>query len=159
MRGGGGGAAGISEEDKLDAGAAKQVLRRAWRMLRPYRRLVITGAVLSVLWTGTIVAGPFLVRYGIDQGLRQDDEGALNLAVACFVGVTALSYVSYRSLIIAVNLVGENFLRDLRVRVFDHLQALSMAFFDREKAGVIVSRMTPTSSRSPSSCRSGSSCS
>ena len=96
MRGGGGGGAGISEEDKLDAGAAKQVLRRAWWMLRPYRRLVVTGAVLSVLWTATIVAGPFLVRYGIDKGLRQDDEGALNLAIGCFVAVTALSYVSYR---------------------------------------------------------------
>ncbi|HEX7134700.1 MAG TPA: ABC transporter ATP-binding protein, partial [Iamia sp.] len=34
------------------------------------------------------------------------------------------------------------FLRQLRVRVFDHLQRLSMAFFDREKAGVVVSRMT-----------------
>jgi hypothetical protein len=51
-------------------------------MLRPYRRLVITGAVLSVLWTATIVAGPFLVRYGIDKGLRRDDSGALNLAIA-----------------------------------------------------------------------------
>ena len=38
--------------------------------------------------------------------------------------------------------VGEGFLRDLRIRVFDHLQRLSMPFYDREKAGVIVSRMT-----------------
>src|SRR3546814_849260 len=38
--------------------------------------------------------------------------------------------------------IGEAFLRDLRVRVFDHLQRLSMPFYDREKAGVIVSRMT-----------------
>ena len=37
---------------------------------------------------------------------------------------------------------GEGFLRDLRIRVFDHLQQQSMAFFDREKAGVLVSRMT-----------------
>ena len=38
--------------------------------------------------------------------------------------------------------VGEGFLRDLRVRVFDHLLRLSMPFYDREKAGVLVSRMT-----------------
>lgn len=142
MRGGGGGGIGISDEDKLDGESAKQVLRRAWRMLAAYRRSVIIGGLLSVLWTTTIVAGPFLVRYGIDNGLRQDDEGALNIAVGCFVGVTLLSYISYRSLIVAVNLVGENFLRDLRIRVFDHLQALSMSFFDKEKAGVVISRMT-----------------
>ena len=41
-----------------------------------------------------------------------------------------------------VGRVGEGFLRDLRVRVFDHLQSLSMPFYDREKAGVLVSRMT-----------------
>src|SRR5690606_12712428 len=33
-------------------------------------------------------------------------------------------------------------LRDLRIRVFDHLQRLSMPFYDRSKAGVLVSRMT-----------------
>ena len=41
-----------------------------------------------------------------------------------------------------MSLVGEAFLRDLRVKVFDHLQRLSMPFYDREKAGVVVSRMT-----------------
>ena len=41
-----------------------------------------------------------------------------------------------------VGRVGEGFLRDLRIRVFDHLQRLSMPYYDREKAGVIVSRMT-----------------
>ena len=42
----------------------------------------------------------------------------------------------------AINHAGEGFLRDLRVRVFDRLQAQSLAFFDRNKAGVLVSRMT-----------------
>ena len=41
-----------------------------------------------------------------------------------------------------ISRIGESFLRDLRLRVFDHLQRLSMPFYDREKAGVIVSRMT-----------------
>ncbi len=132
----------VGEADALDRGEAKQVLRRAWRRLSPYRKLVISGALLSVLWTGTIVAGPFLVRYGIDKGMRQDDSGALNVAIGMFVVVTLVSYVTYRALIITINQVGEQFLRDLRVQVFDHLQALSMSFYDREKAGVIISRMT-----------------
>ena len=143
MRGGGGFAGGgVTEEDKLDVETAKRVLRRTWRMLRNERRSLLLGSALVVLWTSTVVAGPALVRYGIDKGLGEDDAGALNLAVGAYVVVAALAYVSYRALIVVINLVGERFLRDLRTRVFGHLQSLSMAFFDREKAGVLVSRMT-----------------
>jgi ATP-binding cassette, subfamily B, bacterial len=143
VRGGGGfGGGGVSEEDKLDAATAKRVLRRTWQLLRNERRSLLLGSLLVVLWTGTVVAGPALVRYGIDHGLGDHDAAALNRAVLAYVGVAALAYVSYRALIIVINLVGERFLRDLRNRVFRHLQSLSMAFFDREKAGVLVSRMT-----------------
>jgi ATP-binding cassette subfamily B protein len=111
-------------------------------MLRNERRSLALGSLLVVLWTGTVVAGPALVRYGIDHGLGDHDAAALNRAVGAYVAVAILAYVSYRALIVVINLVGERFLRDLRVRVFRHLQSLSMAFFDREKAGVLVSRMT-----------------
>ena len=48
----------------------------------------------------------------------------------------------FRAQVMVISRVGESFLRDLRLRVFDHLQRLSMPFYDREKAGVVVSRMT-----------------
>ena len=41
-----------------------------------------------------------------------------------------------------VGRIGEGFLRDLSVRVFNHMQSLSLGFFEREKAGVLISRMT-----------------
>src|SRR5207237_1769306 len=53
-----------------------------------------------------------------------------------------VAYLVYRTLIIVLSRAGEGYLRDLRVRVFDHLQSLSMPFYDRSKAGVLVSRMT-----------------
>jgi ATP-binding cassette, subfamily B, bacterial len=134
--------AGVSDEDKLDAEEAKWVLRRCVRMIRPYRRTAILAGFLIILWTGTVLAGPALVRYGVDHGIAPKDAGALNLAVALYVAVAVVAYVVYRIQIVLVSQVGENFLRDLRVRVFDKLQALSMTFYDREKAGVLVSRMT-----------------
>jgi ATP-binding cassette subfamily B protein len=95
-----------------------------------------------VLWTATTLAGPFLVRYGIDHGIKADDGGALDRAVLGYIAVAALSYVTFRYQVLLISRIGESFLRDLRLRVFDHLQRLSMPFYDREKAGVIVSRMT-----------------
>ncbi|HEX6165323.1 MAG TPA: ABC transporter ATP-binding protein [Acidimicrobiales bacterium] len=134
--------AGVSDEDRLDAAAASRVVRRSARLLRPHRRRVAGAVAMVVLWTGTVLAGPYLVRVGIDHGIKPRDTTVLNLAVAGYVVVAALAYVTNRRQIALISRVGEDFLRELRVRVFDHLQRLSMAFYDRSKAGVLVSRMT-----------------
>ncbi len=133
---------GVDESDRLDAEAAKHVLRRAFAMLRPYRRDMLVALAMVVLWTATTLAGPFLVRYGIDHGIKAGDAGALDAAVIGYVAVALVSYVTFRFQVLLISRIGESFLRDLRLRVFDHLQRLSMPFYDREKAGVIVSRMT-----------------
>lgn len=133
---------GVDEADRLDAEAARHLLRRAARMLRPYRRDTIVALAMVVLWTATTLAGPFLVRHGIDKGIKARDAGALDAAVIGYVVVAVISYVTYRFQVLLISRIGESFLRDLRLRVFDHLQRLSMPFYDREKAGVIVSRMT-----------------
>ena len=111
-------------------------------MLRPYRRQCIAARSMVVVWTATTLAGPFLVRHGIDKGIKARDGGALDAAVIGYVFVAMVSYVAYRFQVLLISRIGESFLRDIRVRVFDHLQRLSMPFYDREKAGVIVSRMT-----------------
>lgn len=132
----------VDPEDLLDREQARAVLARASSMLRPYRRDVIVAGMLVVLWTASILAGPFFVRYGIDAGISAGDPGALNAAVVGYVVVAAASYVVYRQQVLVLSRAGEGFLRDLRNRVFTHLQRLSMPFFDRTKAGVLVSRMT-----------------
>jgi ATP-binding cassette subfamily B protein len=133
---------GVDAEDRLDAEAARHLIRRAARMLRPYRRDTVLALTMVVLWTATTLAGPFLVRHGIDRGIKRRDGGALDAAVMGYVVVAVISYISYRFQVLLISRIGESFLRDLRLRVFDHLQRLSMPFYDREKAGVIVSRMT-----------------
>jgi ATP-binding cassette, subfamily B, bacterial len=135
-------ASGVSDEDKLDRASARRVLRRTAQLLRPQAGRVAGALAMVVLWTGTVLAGPWLVRYGIDHGINEGDAGALNAAVAGYVVVAVLAYITNRIQITLISRVGEDFLRRLRIRVFDHLQRLSMPFYDRSKAGVLVSRMT-----------------
>ncbi len=135
-------ASGVSEEDRLDRVAAGRVLRRTAQFLRPQAPRVAGALAMVVLWSGTVLAGPLLVRYGIDHGIDEGDAGALNAAAIGYVVVAVLAYVTNRIQITLISRVGEDFLRRLRVRVFDHLQRLSMPFYDRSKAGVLVSRMT-----------------
>ena len=132
----------VDADDKLDRRAAGRVLRRAARMLRPYRREVRGAIALVIVSNLCVLAGPFLLKVGIDRGIRRGDEGVLEVAVGVYVVVAIVGYLAGRWQVLLISRAGEGFLRDLRVRVFDHLLRLSMPFYDREKAGVVVSRMT-----------------
>ncbi len=134
--------AGVDDADRLDATGARRLLRRTARGLRPYRRRLAVSAVLVLAYTATVLAGPYLVRYGIDHGIKRGDAGALDRAVVAYAAVAAAAYVLYRLQIATIGRVGEAFLRDLRRRAFDHLQRLSLSFYDRERSGVVVSRLT-----------------
>ncbi|MDW3220260.1 MAG: ABC transporter ATP-binding protein [Acidimicrobiales bacterium] len=133
---------GTSADDKLGVAGTGAVLRRTASYARPYRRGGAGAVALLLGWTLTLLAGPLLVRRGIDEGIAKKDVSQLNLAIGLYVGVALLSYVCFRFAIILLARVGEHFLRDMRNRVFARLLHQSMAFYDREKAGVLVSRMT-----------------
>ncbi len=132
----------VAEEDRLDRDATRRVIRRSWHFAKPYHRTIRTALVLVTIWTATSLAGPVLISVGIDHGISAGNAAALNLAVAGYVLVTICAYFIARLQFVYINRAGEGFLRDLRIRVFDHLQRQSLAFFDREKTGVLVSRMT-----------------
>ena len=132
----------VDEDAKLDRRQAGRVLRRAMVLLRPYRREVRGAAACVTVSTLAVLAGPYLLKIGIDRGIRPGDERVLDLAVAAYVVVAIVAYLASRTQVLLIGRAGEGFLRDLRTKVFDHLLRLSMPFYDREKAGVVVSRMT-----------------
>ena len=134
----------VDADSKLDRREATQVLRRAAKMLGPYRREVIGAGLLVTVSTLCVLAGPFLLKVGIDKGIAADPPSltVLNLCVAAYVVVAIVAYLASRTQVLFISRAGEGFLRDIRNRVFDHLLQLSMPFYDREKAGVVVSRMT-----------------
>ncbi len=129
-------------DDKLSRDDARHVLRRSARLLRPYRRSVVVAALVLVGQTACILAGPALVGYGIDAGLNHHDAGSLNLAAGLYLAVALIALVLGRQVVWLVSRIAEAFLRDLRIGVFRHLMTLGMDFFEREKTGQLVARMT-----------------
>ena len=143
MRGGGGGPFGQHAiEETLSRHDATQVLRRLVPFLRPYRGRIVLSILLLIGQTSCLLAGPALVRHGIDDGLRAHDAGALNLSALLYLFAAVAGLFFGRAVIRMVAKVGEAFLRDLRSRVFRHLMSLGMDFFEREKTGKLVARMT-----------------
>jgi ATP-binding cassette, subfamily B, bacterial len=139
---GGGGRGGIDDDQKLDRTQTRVVLMRSIRMAGEFRRQAMWAMLLVVITVICTLAGPVLVRYGIDGGIRKSNTTVLNVTVVLYIVVVAIAYVVGRMQYVALNSAGEGFLRLLRVKVFAQLQRQSMAFFDREKAGVLVARMT-----------------
>ena len=133
----------ISDEDKLDADEAKKVLRRTARMAKPFRRTVAAALAFTALSTLGVVLGPVILGWAIDNGITPPgDTEVLRNAVIFYLLLTVTAYLAARQQYILINRAGEGFLRALRVRVFDHIQKQSLAFFDRNKSGVLVARMT-----------------
>ena len=138
----GGGRSVVDEDQKLDRSQTRVVLIRSIKMAGEFRRTAALAMFYVVITVMCALAGPVLVRHGIDSGINAKDARVLNMTVIAYLVVVAIAYVIGRLQYVSLNSAGEGFLRLLRIRVFTQMQRQSMAFFDREKAGVLVARMT-----------------
>jgi ATP-binding cassette, subfamily B, bacterial len=126
----------------VERASAKAVWQHTRRLLRPVRRLYFGAAAAVMLSTLITLAGPALVRYAVDAGIRKHETRALNVAALIFLGLALVKPFVVRTQILLAARAGERFLHALRVAAFDKLQALPLGFFEQQRAGVLVSRLT-----------------
>ena len=143
---------GVDEEDRLDRAGTKRVLRRAVHDLRDQRRGVVGASLLITAFTVSQLAGPTLVRYGIDRGLIGRDAGSLRIAIAGYCLVVVVSFLTGRAQIVAVSRLGEQYLKRLRARVFAHLLSLSLSFWLLSDLGRRQLWLLPMALRPPRRC-------
>jgi ATP-binding cassette subfamily B protein len=100
-------------------------------------------AVASLLAaTLTALAPPYLAKLALDDGIRDQDYRAVVIVVIVFVVAGLLNWVASAAQTYFTGWTGERILADLRNTLFRHLQRLSLGFFERNRAGVIISRLT-----------------
>ena len=117
-------------------------LRHLVSLLRPYRGRVTVMFVALLLATGAALAPPYLAGRAIDDGIRAEDMSALTVIVILFVAAALLNWVATYLQTYLINWVGQRALQDLRIELFQHLQRLSVGFYSRNRAGVLISRIT-----------------
>ncbi|HEY7282818.1 MAG TPA: ABC transporter ATP-binding protein [Actinomycetota bacterium] len=131
-------------------GKISSVLRRRSRrllgsLIRPHRRRAIWLFVAVVAASVAAMAGPLLVGVGIDQGIpavRNGHPQTLFLIVGGMFVAAAVQAVLYRTFIKGIGRVGQEVLVDLRQRVFEQFQRLSLSFHERYTSGRMISRLT-----------------
>jgi ATP-binding cassette, subfamily B, bacterial len=112
------------------------------RLTAPYKRRVGL-AVLSLLTaTATGLAPPYLAKHAIDSGIRPHDLNALTFYVVAFLLAGIANWGAGYAQTYFTGWAGERVLADLRIKLFRHLQRLSLGYYERNRAGVIISRLT-----------------
>ena len=111
-------------------------------LLRPYRTRVILMFAALLVATGAALAPPYLAGRAIDDGIRGGDLSALTVITVLFLAAALVNWAASYAQTYLVSWVGQRALQDLRLRIFGHLQKMSIGFFSRNKAGVLISRMT-----------------
>jgi ATP-binding cassette subfamily B multidrug efflux pump len=124
--------------ERIQSGA---LLLRLLRYLTPFR-LQLMGALVLVIITALVQAiGPALIARAIDVNITQKDLQGLTMTMLLLLGVYLVGLASQSGQGYLIGLVGQRFLAQLRVQIFDKIQSLPLAFFDQNKAGDLMSRL------------------
>jgi ABC-type multidrug transport system fused ATPase/permease subunit len=110
--------------------------------VRPYWKTLVGVSALLLLRTGLNLLPPLVQKQVVDQVIAERDLSILLVLIAALIGIHALSQVVDFGDLYFRHAVGERFIFDLRVRLYDHLQKLSLAFYERTSTGELMSRVT-----------------
>ena len=119
----------------------KRVIMRLLPYVRPYKLFAILAFISMLVYVGSQIAIPFLLKYGIDGPIDKGDFRGLLMVGGVFVvvalGGMAANY--FQQMFMAK--VGLGMLYDLRRAMFGHLQKLSLSYYDKTEVGRIMSRV------------------
>jgi ATP-binding cassette subfamily B protein len=112
------------------------------RLAGPYRlrTSLAIGSLIAATITG--LAPPLLAKLAIDDGISDGDMQLLTVLVALFVAAGLANLATSSAQTYFTGWTGERILADLRITLFRHLQRLSLGFYERNRAGVVISRLT-----------------
>lgn len=132
----------LHEEDALAKTYDARLMRRLLVYIRPYKWLV-GGALVFLMAEGALqLVGPLLTQRVIDVALPRHDRGAIITAAGLFAASLVAQFICSFGEAMLTAWLGQNVMRDLRMQIFSHLQRLSIAFFDRNPAGRLITRVT-----------------
>lgn len=112
------------------------------KLLREFRLPLLLGLVLVVLDALAAIAGPVLVKNGIDEGVAAGSQSALFVASAIFLAVTLADLVDEVGETFVTGRTAQRVMLSLRIRIWAQLQRLGLDYYEREMAGRIMTRMT-----------------
>src|SRR3954467_10874667 len=126
----------------MERATAGEVWRETRELTRKVQGLYFGAAAAVIVSTLITLAGPALVKYAVDHGIDKDDLHPLNVAAVALLLLAVLKPLVVRAQTLFAATASERFLHRLRGAAFEKLQALPLGFFEQERTGVLISRLT-----------------
>jgi ATP-binding cassette subfamily B protein len=126
----------------LDAESRRDPSFSLLRLLRGFRRPLLVGLLLVVLDAVAALAGPVLVKTGIDDGVAHGSAGVLFVASAIYLVIALADMVDEIGETFVTGRAAQRIMLALRIRIWAQLQRLSLDYYESEMAGRIMTRMT-----------------
>jgi ATP-binding cassette subfamily B protein/subfamily B ATP-binding cassette protein MsbA len=124
-----------------DKGYDPRVVEHLNSFIKPYRRNFLWAFILMVLGSGAAVAGPYLVKLALDEGVAKGSISALRQAVLLYLFSAFLQWVTIYLRVNTTARAGQSIIYDLRARLFAHLQNLSLNFYSHYSVGRVITRV------------------
>ncbi len=128
-------------DDDLGKLYDSQVVSRVGKYVRPYKWRLIFSIIGVIGFAFTSYMQPLLIGLAI-EAIRRNDSDRLNLIGGIAVTFAVLSWAFQYLQLNQSGIIGHNVLRQLRIEMFDHLQRLSLSFYDTHEVGRVMSRVT-----------------
>lgn len=109
--------------------------------VRPYAKRIIISTIFMAVSALAGVAGPYLVKEAMDAGIEQGNLISLRNTVLLYLLLQFIQWYFNQTRIRVMAEVGQSIIYDIRARVFEHLQRLSLSFFSRYSVGRVISRV------------------
>jgi ATP-binding cassette, subfamily B, bacterial len=126
----------------MERASAREVWRETRHLARNVQNLYLLAAGAVILSTLLTLAAPALVRYAVDHGIVAHDRHPVDVAALAILGLALAKPFVVRAQTLLAATASERFLTSLRKQAFAKLQALPLGFFEQERTGVLVSRLT-----------------
>ena len=115
---------------------------RSFKLVPEVHRPFYFASIIAMAGTGVRMIGPQLISRGIDNGVMQYDyEYLLIQCLFYFLTLVVLYFVTSKALL-SIGLVGESYVKSIREKLFRHMSSLDINYFEKNKTGVLVARMT-----------------
>jgi ATP-binding cassette subfamily B protein/subfamily B ATP-binding cassette protein MsbA len=128
-------------EDIAFKGFDPNVTRRLISYWQPYRIQFFVSLVLMLANSAAAVAGPYLVKVAIDDGMAAGSPAVLRQTVMVYLLAAGIQWFSTYLRVRLMAQVGQSIIFDLRAHLFDHLQKLSLSFYSRYSVGRVITRV------------------
>ena len=128
-------------DDDHKPGFDREVTVRLLSYLRPHRREFTIAVLAMLLSVIANVAGPPLIGWSIDEGIRKGDFSIVIAGVLFFVGIQIIGFIGFRIQMGNMAIIGQTIIKTLRDQLFEHVQYLSISFFAEYEAGRLIARV------------------